>query len=279
MYGMSGIEMSEKLARSIPPQSYQFLAEMLYKVREYKDCIGYAQKAVAAWRNSRNEIKPFTISCINTVALGYHRQHQYDSAIIFYNQALQLAEKENIPVWVGIVFGNMGQIYYDQKRFDTAYALLKKDYQISSQGRFYDNAGNSLQWTARANLARGNKTIALAEVREAFELLKMWPDASYLKNAYFTSTQILRQMNNYNSAFFYSNLYYTLNDSLEKIVSTSGIDFSRARLNDKISRYKIQTLKEEERSEVRLRNVIIAGIILRSLFTLLIVNRRFLNQN
>lgn len=273
MYAMNGIDMWEKLAYNIGPGSYQFLAEKLYKVREYKDCIKYGKKAIDAWRNSPNEIKSFTISCINTVALGYHRQHLYDSALIFYNEALQLAEKENIPVWAGIVSGNIGQIYYEQNRYDTAYALLKKDYQLSSKSRFYDNAANSLQWAARANLARGNKTTALTEVREAFRLLKLWPDANYLKNAYYTTTQIFRQMNDYDSAFYYNSLYSTLNDSLERIVNTSSMDISRARLNDEISRYNIQKLNEEKRSELMYRNVIIIGVVLLSVIGLLYLNR------
>ena len=72
---------------------------------------------------------------------------------------------------------------------------------------YYDNAANSLQWAARTNLAMGNKAAALAEVREAFQLLKLWPDANYLRNAYYTSTQIFREMGDYDSAFYYNNLW------------------------------------------------------------------------
>ena len=99
---------------------------MLYKVREYNDCIKYGKKAVTAWKNSPDEIKLFTTSCINTVALGYHRQKIYDSAFIFYNQALELAQQTHDTIWIGIVSGNMGQIYYAQGRYDTAYTLLLK---------------------------------------------------------------------------------------------------------------------------------------------------------
>ncbi|HKO80641.1 MAG TPA: tetratricopeptide repeat protein [Chitinophagaceae bacterium] len=278
MYAKNGIDLYEKLSHPVLPQEYQFLAELLFKVREYDQCIYYAKKAVIAWQKSPNEFRPFTVSCMNTVALGYHRQKMYDSAFIFYNKALQLAKQINNPVWVGIVSGNMGQILYMQGKYDSAYAWLKMDYQTSKDSGFYDNAANSLQWAARANLARGNKAEALSEVREAFQLLGVWPDASYLRNAYYTTTQVFREMGNYDSAFYYNNLYAAINDSLEKVVATSSLAISKARLNDEMSRYNIQTLNKEKKSQLLLRNILVAGLIVLFLIALLIVNRQRLKE-
>ncbi len=122
----------------------------------------------STYKSRDNEI----LTCINTVALGYHRQYKYDSALLFYNKALQLARRLNHTVWVGIVSGNIGQIFYAQRQYDTAYTLLKQDYEWSKNAGNLGDAANSLQWAARANLARGKKSPALSEVREAILLLK-----------------------------------------------------------------------------------------------------------
>ena len=278
MYAKNGIDMYEKLSYPIGPGQYQFLAEILYRVREYDESIHYGKKAITAWQTSPNEFKPFTVSSINTVALGYHRQQVYDSALIFYNQALDLAKQIKDTVWTGIVSGNMGQLFYAQGKYDTAYALLKRDYGASKEKRLYDNAGHSLQWAARTNLALGNKAAALAEVREAFQLLKEWPDANYLRNTYYTATQIFREMGNYDSAFYYNNLWSRINDSLEKVVATSSLAISKAKLNDETSRYNIQNLNKEKRSQLLLRNIIIASIVILSLVIVLAVNRQRLNE-
>ena len=278
MYGKNAIDLYEKLGYDIRPERYQFLAELLYKVREYGECIHYAKKAVAAWKKSPNEIKRFRVSCINTVALGFHRQKVYDSAIVFYNQALALAKQTNDTIWTGIVSGNMGQLFYAQGKYDTAYKLLKMDYEASNETGFYDNAAHSLQWAARTNLARGNTLQALTEVRRAFELLRLWPDPYYLRNTYSTSTEIFKKMGAYDSAFYYNNLYSVLNDSIERVVATSSLAISKARLNDEISRYNIKTLNKEKRSQVLFRNIIIAAIVGLSLIALLIVNRQRLKE-
>jgi tetratricopeptide (TPR) repeat protein len=273
MYSKNGIDLHEKLSDPVLPQEYQFLAELLYKVREYDQCIRYAKKAVSAWPGSADKNKQrYMVNCMNTVALGYHRHDQYDSAFIYYNRALQLAKQINDTIWYGIVSGNIGQLFYAQEKYDTAYTLLNGDYKASKKAGFFDNAGNSLQWAARTNLALGNKAAALTEVREAFQLLKVWPDANYLRNTYYTTTQVFREMHNYDSAFYYNNLYSLINDSLEKVVATSSLSISKARLNDETSRYNIQKLNREKKAELLKRNFVIAGIILISIIAFLFLN-------
>jgi len=276
MYEMNGIDLSEKVSEHIRPYDYQYLAEILYRVREYNSSIKYARKAVDAWRNSGVGDKTYIVSCLNTVALGYHRQDKYDSALFYYSQALELAKKAGSSVWTGIVTGNMAQIYYAQKKYESAYPIFLNDYKTSKDSGYYDNAANSLQWAARTNLALGNKPAALKQVREAFYLLRLWTDDSYLRNTYYTATQIFREMGNYDSAFYYNNLYASLNDSLERVVSTSTTDIAKARLNDEASKYNIQTLTREKKEQLVLRNIIIIGIVVLFLFVLLIYNRRSL---
>jgi DNA-binding CsgD family transcriptional regulator len=152
------------------------------------------------------------------------------------------------------------------------------DYKASKETGYHDNAANSLQWAARTNLAMGNKTTALAEVREAFHLLKLWSDASYLRNTYYTATQIFREMGFYDSAFYYNNLWSALNDSLEKVVATSSLAISKARLNNETSRYAIQNLNKEKRTQLVLRNIMIAAILVFSFIVILVVNRQRLKE-
>jgi hypothetical protein len=71
MYSKNGIDLFEKLSYPVRPELYQYLAELLYRVREYNESIRYGKKAITAWQSSPNEFKPFTVSSMNTVALGF----------------------------------------------------------------------------------------------------------------------------------------------------------------------------------------------------------------
>ncbi len=280
MYAKNSIDLYEKLSNPILPEQYQHLAELLYTVREYDESVRYGLKAVAGWKKSPDKAvaEKLLPNCINTIALGYHRQNKYDSAFLFYSEALQLSKDQKNRVWTGIVSGNMGQILYVQRKYDTAYRLFKIDYLASQEAGYYDNAANSLQWAARADLAQGRKNAALAEAREAFQLLDRSPNAGYLRNAYYTAAQVFREIGLYDSAFYYTNLWSALNDSLEKVVATSSISISMARLNEEASRYKMQTLQQEKRSQLLTRNLLIAFIVVLSVIALLVVNRKRLQE-
>jgi len=106
----------------------------------------------------------------------------------------------------------------------------------------------------------------------------VWPDANYLRNACYTTTQIFREIGNYDSAFYYNNLWSVINDSLERVVAISSLAISKAKLNDETSRYNIQNLNKEKRSQLLLRNIVIASIVVLSFVAVLFVNRQRLKE-
>jgi tetratricopeptide (TPR) repeat protein len=273
MYAKNSADLYDQLSYDISPNLYQFLAETLFSVGEYKDCIEYGKKALTAWKRSSQADKFQAITCLNTVGLGYQRQQKYDSAFLFYSQCLEMAERENIPVWTGIVSGNMAQIYYAQKRFEIAYPLFMKDCRNSRDSGVYDNAGNSMQWASRTSLALGKKERALAELRESFHLLQLLPDVKYIRNAYFTAMQVFEATSDYDSAFYYSNLYARLNDSLERARASNSLAITRAKLSDMASQYTNQKLNRQKRTELTFRNAIITFIVILFCFIVLIVTR------
>jgi DNA-binding CsgD family transcriptional regulator/tetratricopeptide (TPR) repeat protein len=210
----------------------------------------------------------------NTMALAYHRQGKYDSAMYYYHRALDMAELINRPDWKGIVSGNMGQVYYIQHQYDTARALLEMDYRTSMGYKYYDNAANSLQWAARANAAMGNTTKALSQVREAMELINIMPDSFYLRNIYYAAVEIFKLKGNYDSAFHYSALYQKQHDAIEKKINLSSIAIAKVRMNEEKNLYNIRRLQFEKQSQVQRRNFIILGILLLSVISILVLNRR-----
>lgn len=277
IYAKNAVDLYDQLFYHIPASQYQFLAEVLYRVREYKDCIKYGKKAVAAWQQSAGgDSRRQVINCVNTVALGFHRQRNYDSALLYYRQALQMAKDEGSPVWMGIVSGNMAQVYYTRQQYNTAYRLFVDDYKTSRDSGLYNNAGNSLQWAARSSLALGDKSTALTQVREAMQLLKLAPGADFLKNTYYSATLIFMEMGRYDSAFYYDKLFSALNDSIEKVVAANSLAITRTRLNDMSSRYNIQKLNKEKSVAVMARNMVILCIVILFFFALLLLNRKIL---
>ncbi len=281
MYLMSGVDLYEKLKLNSRPWDYTVLGELLYKIKDYPASISYSVQALQFWSKPGPGFKidtGYMTFTSNTTALAYHRQQRYDSAFYYYQLALQSASDLKSDIWKGIVKGNMGQIYYDLKQYDTALAYLLYDYTISKESQLYDNAANSLQWAARVLLAQGNSTTALAYVREAMQLLKIRTDPYYLRNSYFTASEVFRTRGVYDSALHYNKKYELLNDSLERVAAISSIRMSKIKAADEKNRYNIQLLQRQREKQLLQRNILIAAIIVLAVLTLLLLNRQQLKN-
>ena len=274
-YTMNGLEINEKNSFENSPIDYQVVGELLYKIREYEESVQFSLKALKIWEfgQVQKDIQRMMWAC-NTIALGFHRLQNYDSAFFYYNKAMLYADELKLDIWKGIISGNMGQIYFAQKKYDTALTLLQTDYNISKKDKLYDNAANSLQWAARTQLQLGNNEVALQYVREAFYLLEKIPNMNYLRNTYQAATEVFKSLGNYDSAFYYNTKYGALNDSLERVVALSGIAVSKARANDEKSRYRIQSLQKEKEKQVFQRNILIAAIILFGVVGFLVITKQ-----
>jgi len=275
MYSIYSIELYEKLFGSSEYPLYQFVGELMYRVKEYEKCKDYSLKWLAIMANTEIQFnKDYRMRVFNTLALAYHRTGKYDSAMHYYDKALAETINNDRLGWKGIISGNMGQVFYLLKRYDTAIALLEKDYHMSMEYKYFDNAANSLQWAARANDAIGNRAKALQQVREAMGLIKLAPDEGYQQNIYNAAISIYRENGLADSAVYFSVLYQQLHDSIEKKIAISSLAISNMRLSEEKSRYNIRRLQLDKKSQMQQRNFIILSILLLAVISVLLLNRQ-----
>ena len=275
MYSIYSVELCEKLFGSSEYSFYQFVGELMYRVKEYEKCKDYSLKWLAIMANTQIQAyKDYRMNVFNTLALAYHRTGKYDSAMYYYNKALAETLTNPWPGWKGIISGNMGQVFYLLNQYDTALTLLEKDYHISMEYKYFDNAANSLQWAARTNVALGNKGKALQQVREAMTLIQQMPDDNYRQNIYYAAVSVFKINGLDDSAVYYSGLYQQLHDSIEKKIATSSLAISNMRLSEEKNRYNIRRMQQEKKSQMQQRNFIILAILLLSVISLLVVNRQ-----
>jgi tetratricopeptide (TPR) repeat protein len=278
MHSKNGVDIFEKINYPVEPPVYTELADLLYRVREYDESIVYAKKGIEAWKQLDYEKEyeapyKFRVKALNTIGNSFCQKKLNDSAIVYFSKALLAATGKNDSLLTGEVLGNIGRIVCAQNNFDSALKLFQTDYERNYNKNIYNEAAQAVVWMAKTKLSKGNSAAALTDTKEALRLLQLWPTNPYLRDAYLTLTQIYRARKNYDSAFYYNDLYSVLNDSIEKEVATSSLAISKARLNDEVSRYNIEKINKEKREQIFTRNIIIAGIVVLSLIALLIINR------
>jgi hypothetical protein len=279
MYLINSADLYEKIHLPAKYSIYVVVGEMLWRVREYEKSLKYSRKALDVLDTSHFELRnDYFTMCNNTVALDYHRMGKFDSALYYYSIGLDMARKTNNVSWQGFISGNIGQIYFAQEKYTNALQLFTYDYTISNQKEYFDNAANSLQWTARTNLALGNTGTALRQIRTVLGLLKKRPVASYLQSAYFTASEIFKALKESDSLLYYSVLYNNLRDSLDRAIYQSSISISRLRLDDERSRFSILKLQREKENDIQQRNLIIAVILFLAVLSILVINRQRLRS-
>ena len=103
MYAQNGVELFEKQGYLVEPPVYTELADLLYQVKEYDECILYAKKGITALQKMNYEKEysdsyKYKIEALNTIGNSFYKTNRYDSAKACYQQALLLATKNKDTV-------------------------------------------------------------------------------------------------------------------------------------------------------------------------------------
>lgn len=107
---------------------------------------------------------------LNSIGSIYRNKSELDSALIYYNQAAFAAIELKDPVLLAIIQGNIGNIYYDQKKYLEAtrkYATALKVFQVEKDK---DGEGRMLSSLASINNVIGNYEIALEYYQKALDI-------------------------------------------------------------------------------------------------------------
>lgn len=241
------------------PAVYGTIGELLHKMQEYAQSTWYIQQSFAAQPTGS-----LYTSAYNTIGLNYQRLQQYDSALYNYTQAIQHAESDHDSVWVGIVSGNIGSLYFEQGQDAKAFPLLWKDYHscLLIEPR---NAGNTLQRIAMIYLRRGQTDSALLLARNSLRLVQkpgVGYNAAFVRNAYGTLSEVFKKTGRPDSAFFYGDIYHHLKDSINQVVAANRADVARVRLDFEMGNNRIQALLQEKQAEKIWRNLLVAALTL-----------------
>jgi hypothetical protein len=240
-------------------QAFGTLGEVLYKMQEYEQAIQYIQQSINLPTNQKKQ----PVSWLNTIGLAYQRLSKYDTAAFWYNKSMASAMANHDTIWQAIIKGNMGSLYFEQKEDDKALPLLWADYNTTVNNEI-NNAGNTLHRIALIYLRQNKMDSAFLLAKESFRIVSTCKPANqwFIRNAYFTLSEVFKKKGNIDSAFYYANIYHRLNDSLNQAVARNRADVVQTKLDFEKTSNNINILLREKQSEKNRRNLLLAGIAL-----------------
>lgn len=213
------------------------------------------------------------INTTNTLGEVYRNTSLPDSALYFFEKAYHIAKKAKDSIWVAIAGGNIGAIYFLQKKYAEAIPLLEKDSRLSIETGDNNNAAKGLTKLAQINMIYKNNVKALQQVLQARTLT----DNSYYKllgELYALMAKLYAAEGNMTLAYQYYDSALIAKDSIFK--QTNAISLTRAELKTTVEQHLAAVRELENQKKIRTlqRNGLICLIVLMIIITILLINRQ-----
>lgn len=153
------------------PRKCDYLNELASKFYYFNDYSTARQYYLQFWDILPKDKRKNAISILNTIGLCYTNLQIYDSSEYFFNKAEETARFFKEDVWLGIISGNIANIYYQQGKLDQALPLFEKDAEISLSKNSNLSAALSLATCASIYLSKNQKQKALQLILKARDLI------------------------------------------------------------------------------------------------------------
>ena len=235
------------------------LALNYYKFKEWDKALHYFMQAThypffAHWTE---------LSTLNSIGLIYFNNRQWAAAIPYYRQTIARAYQYKDNSWVGIASGNLGNVFTQQGRYDSALLYHILNFRINQADRAPEDAA----WSALAiaelyihqnqpdsatqYINRG-QTLATASMRDSAARL------SYQKDWLLTLIALHKKNADYQMALYYADSMAVVSNQLQQLLDGKVIKEAEAK------RYIAEiSLLQTEKRFARLRlYVFIAALLL-----------------
>lgn len=273
VHSFSAIEMKKSFGVELFDNAAILLYQLghnLYHTRDYRSAIRMSHAAIDLAKphaDAHDTLHHYYIlQAWNNIGLSHTKLHEYDSAFIALKHAYQLAgaiDPKFIPeFWQGIIKGNIGDVYYQMGKLDSARVLLQQDYETSMKYHQYDNASNSLQWLSRIHLHEGNLPLAIKQLRKADSLEHIMHQPSYRANILAGYIEVFKALKQTDSMDLYLKRYLAVHDSIEQRAFSARAEIINVHMEHQKSIHQIKELNKDKRRILLIRNFIIVVVIL-----------------
>jgi tetratricopeptide (TPR) repeat protein len=140
IYYLKAFELIRNLTvNQYPSRDYSLytIAEGFYAFNDYKKAIEIAKVSF----EQQKEISTFTFST-TLIGMAYLKNLEYDSALVWFNAALNFSESKKDTTWIGISSGNIGNVMRLQNKSTEAMPFLQKGIAYANHGSVWTDVAS-----------------------------------------------------------------------------------------------------------------------------------------
>lgn len=242
MYRNMCVDLADSLDLSLEARGtlHAKLAILHYHMKNYLPALTHFEKSVEFFEKGA-VVGDLTISSHNSMALCYREMGEYQQALRVFQAAREKAIRQQNDTWIGIIEGNIGDVYYFQGDYELAEPHLREDAKTSHVGWEYLNEARSLNRLARVFIAQSKLDSALLLLDSATHIIdyeaREYRYASFPKNVVEVRMENLdvrriysMELEQYEHALDYAERWRQLNDSIANIERRQNLAWIEAGL-------------------------------------------------
>lgn len=244
---------------------YYAAGHLQYHADNYNEAISLLTKGLRfytldEWSKKELSISHDVMSSLNTIGLANARLEKFKEAIDAYEDALVIADKLKDEFWVGLIHGNMGNVYLKRAQYDSALLLLNIDLKASKQFDYDFNTAST--YISIAEVLENQRLFPKAEAYfdsagRIINRLKVPYPSYYIKRA-----ELAYRMGKHKEAVEYGFRYKTQNDSLVQEKKSKELAMLHASFDFQNKLGEINLLEKENQlkdEELKYKNLLIYG--------------------
>lgn len=262
-YFLKGNQMATQIGYHTFPNADHLLLQLgnsYYHFGEYEKSIHFLNQSLeAAVFERRNKIEAY-----NSLGLCFRAMEQYDSSAKYFRLALQEAISTGHNAWVGIVSGNLGEIYYKQNWYDTALQYLITDYHSGLTHKQLKSSVYAAILMAKIYIHKADYKTAEKFLEDSRFIADSLRDAEVYMYLYGSLADLYRKSGNVHAALNFIDSFMYYNEYIVKEKDAAAIEKAKLKIETETHLANIKHLEVEKQTQVYIRNgiAIIAFLLL-----------------
>ncbi|GAA4401035.1 hypothetical protein GCM10023187_14810 [Nibrella viscosa] len=267
-----------------PDRAYTIyrLGRVNYDFFDYENAIRYGQVLM---KEQITETLPSHIFNACMLGMAYLKLNRCQQARMHFEWALRRLPVKRLynEAWVGILNGNIGLTYYEQKDYAKAIPYLQRGAELSEKTALWDNVPRFTAKLALIHLERKQFNLAKQFALQTLDAAHkndslVYPMAQFVTEPYQVMAAYHRATGNYEQAMYYADLAAASSTRWKQQIDVTLKHKAEMALEEERYKAKEQRLQQEKQQQLLLRNFLLILTILALLVVLLLYNRRQLKD-
>jgi signal transduction histidine kinase len=244
-------------------EGYSAIADIYAVANNPTNAKNYYNKAILSLRQSKPKSQGDSIalaSVISNAGDAFLRIKNYDSALLYFQEAKQIFDKENYLSGQGYSLGNIGMVYASTGKNDLAEKNINEAIRILEQTQDYYPICVYLTSMADVYLNKGDSQAALNYTLRSLHLAEQYGLKEQIAGASLKLSELYEKNGNISEAFKNYKEHIVYRDSVNNINSVQKMADLRTNYEMSQKQIEVDLLNQQKRNQ---RNLVISlGIIL-----------------